>query len=302
MIAEGTDNKSGLKLRVSSTAYDSIVDESKRWNGVETGTVLVGTQDPDGFTITHVITPGANARRSLASFSPDVEHVNKELRKLREMYAVDYLGVQHLHHMDMSYPSIGDLRQAEAILKDKDYKIHGRFLSIIATRSGDDVKMFPYVITKEDMSFRKLDYDIVSEAPESLAKNSSASLSGIWSSGYIDKEKRIDREVQKIARITGVYPEIKIIKDNTLTVEVKGILFMLPPEYPLAPPRIFLKKMNKFNEIVVNEQFRWNSSFDLAELLNCRKLRRRFVFKKLSEGLLLLINLPLKLLYEKKAV
>lgn len=302
--------ENGFKLRISSEAYNVIIDESKKWNGVETGTVLIGTQDNDGFTVTHALRPGPKARRSWGSFSPDHEHINKELQRLRAEYTVDFLGIHHLHPGDMSYPSGGDLRQAKEILNDPDYKINGRLLSIISIKKGDDVIIFPYVITRDEMIFKKLDYAIVSEKLTEVLRRRADSLSlSTWLSGSIDKERRMAREIQDITRLIGVPPSTRILKGAFMAIEVKDILFLLPTEYPLTPPRVFSKKREKLKEIVIDEQLRWNSTFDIVELMQKKKIKLYLGRKRLIENISFLfkriwhfLNMPLFKSGEKEEI
>lgn len=260
-----------LKLRIASSAYQTIMEESMKWDGMETGTVLVGTQESDGFTVTDAIGPGPKAKRSWGSFSPDVDYVNMELQRIRSLKTVDFLGVHHLHPGDMHYPSGGDKTQAIEMLTDPDYKINGKLLCFISIKNGKSVVLHPYLMTKENPVFKPIKYEIINDLNLSKANRTGNTLS-VWACDKAST-KRLADELKSIEEMLNSKPIVKIIKNGLTAIEIEKIVFVLPNEYPLNPPRIFIRKRKRLKEVILGEQMRWSSTFDILELLSHRRLK-----------------------------
>lgn len=286
------DMDKGEKVFILQSANREIINECIGWDGVETGTVLVGCQVPNGYLITKALPPGPGAKRSGASFSPDVNHVQKDLHSYRIQYpGEDFLGIQHQHPGWLAMPSSGDWHQVMEILKDRDYKINGRFLSVISIRQNSKIRIFPYQITDQEQTFRLLPLHILPDADPQVAalrrqslfltpkKVAQASPVSFWDDHRFQWHRtpagraRLEKEIQGIQGV--IKPQIIQTADGTLIMQAKRLIVIFPAEYPLNPPRFF--KQGKKELIEIKESpllYFWNSSLLLTDVITMRPYKK----------------------------
>lgn len=152
------------KAFIPKSELQVMIDESLRYEDVETGTVLVGRWEGQNLRIQKVILPGPGATRTGSSFSPDSSYAQVELDIHREKHSDDgWVGVHHQHPPSLPVPSRGDLRQAQDILNDQDCNVGNRFVSVISIRQGADVYFLPYFLSQDVPHFRPMELEVIAE-------------------------------------------------------------------------------------------------------------------------------------------
>jgi len=139
-------------------AYQTMMDETARSPGLETGGILVGRQvlykGGQVLVVLAASGPGKHATRSAISFVPDVDADHRALEAWRnqyEHYGVDYVGQWHKHPYGVPSLTSGDIRQAHAILRDPDYLLpHGGILVPITQLGADNTDLHVYYVTREE--------------------------------------------------------------------------------------------------------------------------------------------------------
>lgn len=289
-----TSNEIDETVFLLRSAHDAILRECLAWDNVETGTELIGVQMPGGFLVTKALPPGPNARRTPASFSPDVAFVQKELEAYRKDHpGEDFLGIHHQHPPSLNHPSHGDLEQAKTILQDPDYRINGRFLSLISIRAKKKVVLFPYRITSADPVFRRVGLEILSDnnpRAQTLLRQAGSQSSRVqrdqaasfwddsdfhWYRTRIGKV-RLEQEITAIRRQTGILPRVRKTGDGTMLFHLKRLVIAFPREYPLNPPTIFrIRKHGSLSPVASTfRRTEWNSNQTVADLVGGKKYRR----------------------------
>lgn len=121
---------------------ERIRDETTaaRTAGVETGGVLFGTRTPnDELLVSRATGPGPNAEHHAAQFSPDTEHAQQLLDRLRADRDVVWIGTWHKHPAHMNSLSEGDVRQMREFVRDPD--LLDEMLAIVVTHQGSEVEV-----------------------------------------------------------------------------------------------------------------------------------------------------------------
>ena len=119
-------------LYITTSALQVIEDEAKRQSkggqfAHETGGILIGRRlDPTrsgAILIVAATRPGADALHHAVEFNPDVEYVNQHLREYLAIYPqMDFIGIWHQHPPEYPKFSEGDVRSAQDICTDDDYR------------------------------------------------------------------------------------------------------------------------------------------------------------------------------------
>jgi integrative and conjugative element protein (TIGR02256 family) len=109
-------------IEIFSSAYDKLIKFSNeiKINEQETGGVLIGKRIHNSIVIFEVTGPGTNARHSSDSFSPDIKDAQKILNNSRKNFDVFNIGSWHTHRNAFDQLSMGDIRQMQEIVEDKD--------------------------------------------------------------------------------------------------------------------------------------------------------------------------------------
>lgn len=284
-----------MKCLMTKLAVGTIHGKSISAFGLEkeTGGILIGPDPTDEFVlVTSATGPGPDAKRaSFASWETDTDYLNEMLKKAREENpAVNLRGFWHRHPGQMSHPSAQDLSEARKILQDtKHYKLDGKLIMPIVTVAQERVTIHTYFITDEELRFKEIPVEIVSESDEMVKWL----LSGrkvveveqeadfrFWQDEHWQFYKspygaaRLEEELEGL-KLVGHKAAARLLDDGSCFVEAwkgKGhqrLLFLLPREYPINPPRVFTKRNEDIRELAVDNTsplHRWSSMFYLAEL------------------------------------
>lgn len=145
---------------------ERITDETTaaRTEGVETGGVLFGTRTPEDELLVYRATgPGPNAEHHAAQFSPDTEHAQQLLDRLRTDRDVVWIGTWHKHPAHMDSLSEGDVRQMREFVRDPD--LLDEMLAIVVTHQGSQVNVNTFYMD-EDLTPVRTGIDDVPEGKE----------------------------------------------------------------------------------------------------------------------------------------
>jgi integrative and conjugative element protein (TIGR02256 family) len=145
------------EIRTPEDVLRQMEGECATYPGVETGGILVGYQDPSGEATWHiraVINAGPTATHRPASFSPDIDHANRELQRLRKADPkLTYLGGWHSHPGHLARPSAEDAEQARRILSDPDYRMP---FVIVVIATTEPFRTKTYMMTREQPQFTEV--------------------------------------------------------------------------------------------------------------------------------------------------
>lgn len=156
---------------IFESELDRIREETRaaRTNGVETGGVLFGTRTPDDELLIYRATgPGPNAEHHAAEFSPDTDHAQQLLDRLRREKDVVWVGTWHKHPAEMNSLSGGDVAQMREFVEDPD--LLDEMVAIIVTNQGSDVRVNGFHMD-EGLSPVRTGIDTVPEDEEDRYRN-----------------------------------------------------------------------------------------------------------------------------------
>ena len=274
-----------MKCVITRSAVETIHRESISAFGIgkETGGILIGPAPTDEtIIITSATGPGHDGKcASSASWQTDPDYLNGELKMAREENpGVNLRGFWHRHPGQMSHPSTQDLWEARKILADKKhYKLDGKLIMPIVTVAQERVTIHAYYITDEELRFEEISLEVIPDSDKvlkSLLASKKAveveeeSNLGFWQDGA----GRLKAELCRL-KDAGYEASARLLDDGACCIEAKesgdgkATLFLLPREYPLNPPRVFVKRAEDIRELEADSTsplLRWSSTFHLAEL------------------------------------
>lgn len=280
------------KCMMTESALEVIsieVSKGKR----ETGGILIGPPpSASEIVITKATGPG-KGKRTITSWETDPDFLNSMLKAARgENSLLNLRGFWHRHPGQMAQPSPQDLSEAVKILQDVEhYHLGGELVMPIVTVTKEGVTIQGYFISAHEPNFVGIPIEVVPDSDEFV----NSLLSGrktieVKEGGWLDfwqdaswqfyKSRsgvtRLQEEFEKL-KLKGYAADAVLLSDGMLCVEVwKGeglqrALFILPREYPLNPPKIFLKTENEIQAIETDSGLRlwsWSSSCHIVDLMD----------------------------------
>ncbi|MBS7250425.1 MAG: hypothetical protein KIH08_07520 [Candidatus Freyarchaeota archaeon] len=134
IVEEPKENVAGFRrVYISMSALKTIFQESKKSSCNETGGALVGTVSGDKLYVMEASGPGPDASSTVASFSPDIRHLEDFVSYFEERGFL-YVGQWHKHPPCIRGPSGGDEAQIMEIVKDNPHL--NFFVNIISNPIG----------------------------------------------------------------------------------------------------------------------------------------------------------------------
>lgn len=291
------------KCVITQSAVEAIREISSPASeaGKETGGILIGPTPTDSaIFVTSATGPGPDSSKaSRASWETDPVYLNEKLKAARDEDAsVNLRGFWHLHPDQLTGPSGQDLSEARNILLDTGhYRLNGELVMPIVTATNGRIVIHGYRITSEDLQFREMPMEVVSDRDEMvgllLPAEETRELEieadgGFW----VDVDWQFYRSAYGATRLEAEVNELedrgyevtaRLIDGGCCCIEArKGengypILFSLPREYPLNPPRVYLTQRGDVKELGVDGPSmlnRWSSELHLWELMES-EIRKR---------------------------
>lgn len=130
------------------TEIRAIVSETPE--GVETGVALLGARRDGCRTALHAVGPGPGSVQTPGYFAPDVDHLNREVRRLAETYpALEWIGSLHVHPFGMPQLSGTDRQTLSQLLGDAGLGLPD-FVAGIIQRRGQRFAVYPYLADRDD--------------------------------------------------------------------------------------------------------------------------------------------------------
>ncbi len=274
------------QLRVAHGAIQALLDFC-RDGANETGGLMVGIAQPP--TVLAVGGPGPKAVRSPTTFTSDPQHDGQFLQSQRQKFGqpVTGLGYWHKHTVELSRPSLADFHQARKLLADLQDKGDSSswLLITIVCQTGNsepviqpfylsldtpDFVPWPFVVVADDASALR---DALKTEPTDSASNRSTDFWTDLDFQFQDTQRgrqklRDDELTLKDAGYTVQILERRRDRRVALVVErgEKQFLCVLPPEYPLGMPRLFiLPEMAEVFPLLSRPV--WNSTMTVADLI-----------------------------------
>lgn len=140
----------GLDLRIHPRSLSDIECEAARsCDGLETGGILLGTDEEQIITIRHAGGPGPKALRETNRFLRDLAHAQELADRAWKTDRSQWIGEWHTHPSGDLRPSQYDLHAYSKHLHDPELGF-SRFVSIIVglSRTGE-VMLVPWVINQK---------------------------------------------------------------------------------------------------------------------------------------------------------
>jgi len=185
------------------------------------------------------------------------------------------VGYWHKHPGEMSQPSSIDLATAQEIIKDRKKEGDSRLMFFIITNViNNEVKFYCYILNCN--RFVSVPIEIIEDdSPEiDRALRNEPVIIQTKSTNFWDNigfqfyttpagNERLQKEVGNL-KLKG--HEVKAYVKDTLRLVIRKdeiLIALLPPEYPLNPPRLF-KGETEIDYQIPN----WNSTFTLVDVLS----------------------------------
>lgn len=133
---------------LSEKAYKSLFSECNAYidSKLETGGVLLGVIDNEGYYIIENILPGSNAKHGKYSFEYDASYINNEVTRVNSKHRInlEVLGLWHTHWEGLPLFSITDME-----LNIKYTKAFERDIISILVIGCQEIELFAYKIDCE---------------------------------------------------------------------------------------------------------------------------------------------------------
>jgi len=278
---------------ITQSAVDVINKESRSVYkmGRETGGILIGPRPTDtAIVITSATGPGPDGDlASYAGWETDPDYLNEKLIEARdENPVVNLRGFWHRHPGRIRRPSSQDLMEARRILEDVEhYKLHGELVMPIVTVTQKRIAIRAYYITNNEQGFEEIPVKVVPDSDEMVKALLSPRKVIEFEEGtafWRDSDwqfyktpygaERLESELNDLSQAEHE-AEARLLDDGNCCIEVcmnKGsqkILFLLPREYPLNPPQVFMKLGEDIRELYMDGSSllcRWSSACRLVDL------------------------------------
>jgi hypothetical protein len=157
--------KGTVSITVPHAALEAIFDECDRFDADETGGRLLGTYRGEGssldITVTGVIGPGPNARRSSTSFFQDGDYQEQVFRSIEGRHPdVEHLGNWHTHHVN-GFPTLsgGDISTYQNTVNHPNHNTAFFYALLVVRKNGHgspryDIKHF--IFRRNDESVNEI--------------------------------------------------------------------------------------------------------------------------------------------------
>ncbi|MGB3479912.1 MAG: hypothetical protein WBB67_12220 [bacterium] len=278
-------------LEITKSAYQSIRNESLRLT-TETGGILIGTlRQP---IVIKTSRAGSLADLSTCSYSNDAAHDNKYLQTAMREYngKVKLVGYWHKHPGSMSQLSAMDTETARGIIRRAEGQgDHRPVFFMITNVVGNDVKLYCYMF-KEHSGVAVVAIKLIDDNSPEIKKALKLEPSIIqqkkinfWDDPgfqfYLTKtgSERLQQEVDEL-KSHGF--EVKAYAREhlylTLSKHKETMICVLPPEYPLNPPRLFRGKDEIDYRLPI-----WNSSMGIIDIVQ-KSSKERLIIRRDHES------------------
>lgn len=280
---------------------------------MEAGGSLVGIQDEHSSIILYAIPTGPNADQSAGHIATDVDYQNQCLKSIARYYrkfgiSTVYLADWHLHPMYLPRPSSIDRASCVEILSDPIHNyLHGLPLILITFRNTDKVICVPLWITlrKGKLHIENATMEIVSSSDPRIV----VLLKGVsyqpfekilGSDQSVRKRQprqqqvaaanlltnRLQLEIADIKRCFGVLASVSRTHSGymCLSIAVDGlyVVAVVPSEFPLNPPLVFMRNFNSKAFEEFGSQRVWNSCARISDILE--EVLQRNNYQKSNTG------------------
>jgi len=162
-----------MRVVLPRAALSAIFDECDRYDQDETGGRIVGTytahKDQLTITVSGVIGPGPNARRTAVSFFQDGEYQEDVFRRLEKAHPrIEHLGNWHTHHVN-GFPTLssGDIETYRRTVNHENHNTDFFYALLVVAknasqRSEERYSVRHYVLQRGDNEI----YEVASRSVE----------------------------------------------------------------------------------------------------------------------------------------
>jgi hypothetical protein len=260
--------------------------------GKETGGILIGPPPTnEAVVITSATGSGPDENcASAGSWETEPDYLNQELRRAREEDpTVNLRGFWHLHPGRMTSPSSQDQSESLAIIQDSEHYRLDELVMPIVTVDKNEITIHCYHISRDNTCFTRMDMEIIPEVEDEAERLSSdpeqtETETGFWHDTdwqfYMTPQgaMRLEIEMDKLI-YAGYQVTAMLVDDGNCCIQAwmddegEAMLFLLPGEYPLNPPSVFVQHCGEIREKGVYGSSllnRWSSHVWLCELMEDR--------------------------------
>jgi len=273
------------ELQITKSAYKVIEEESKKYeynnrHQYETGGILIGALKKQ--IVVKASKPGERATLGCTHYTNDSYHDNEILKEAIDEFKgrIKLVGYWHKHPDSMSRPSTIDLHTAQHIVERNESTDKRPVFFIITNVVKDEVKLYGYSLKRGQKEFSCVTVRIIEDDSEEVQNALchepviiQSRKMDFWNDldfqSYLTKvgNKRIKEEVNELQ--SNGYVVKVFMKEQLLLVirmEKTTLLCVLPPEYPLNPPRLFENHAKEKAEIQYCVRF-WNSTCRIVDII-----------------------------------
>ena len=222
---------------------------------VETGAIGVG---PDEHTVTEVIPSGPSAKRSAGSFELDAEYLQPLLERA-EKRGLRFVAFWHSHPAGCARPSGIDRAAARRMLNDPDWGLPGHVYLPISMRTKTGFATRFFLARGRSAEITEPTTVVLSSETTPGREPASARVPALGGA-HLGLDDRLIRE-----RIASDLVELKAAgwtasvrrspHGTSLRTESRRIVLwlVLPPEYPLSPPDVFVEEGDGLRRIPASD-------------------------------------------------
>ncbi|QDT42559.1 hypothetical protein Pan241w_26440 [Gimesia alba] len=269
-------------ILIVRSAFDQMLATVKS-SPVEIGSILLGVI-AEHIVVMAVGKPGENSIQEAVRFVHDPAEDQKCLQEQRQKHGqkIAILGGFHKHPSGMHWFSSQDNQQAQEIfMQNGDGKPVLIGIWAEAVR-GPEPHLFLYILESENGRLTPVGYDIVTPSDSRVAgalKDAPVfpeqSINGFWEDTQFQfyhnsvGRERIRNELATLRKQGWKVQTIRKAKTKKLILslhrDTRQFLVMLPPEFPLNPPRIY--DLAGFEVLGLHALMQWNSDRCIAAII-----------------------------------
>jgi proteasome lid subunit RPN8/RPN11 len=247
-------------LRVASDVLDAMHAEARHHRG-ETGGVVLG---PDEHTMTDLIVSGPGAHRTSSTYELDAGYLQPLLEQAEDR-GLRFLAIWHVHPAGYDELSSTDRRTARKILADVDYNVTRLFLPLtVRTRSGLETRFFVAEGPSADVS-PVWPVICAEKAGGKAERPQTGTRTGVVrpdSPSFYDARVSRDADLLKAAGWSVTLRAVADERAFSIEREHVRLWLVLPPEYPLSAPDVFVEGEDGLLEVArieLPETHHWSS-------------------------------------------
>lgn len=241
------------EVRMSDRVPRQMSEYAAAYPHLETGGIGLGRVPGE---LLEIVPSGPQAMRRSGTFGLDPDFLNERLGEARRR-GLGWTAVWHVHPEGCPGPSSMDEEAARALLRDPETGLSETLLLPISMRSGPgSIETRFWIAEGPDADLHLVSPVIVSDAGHAMRASVDERQLLLDTLLTTKRDARIRMDVEALQKIGFVAAYKKHARERYFLRVTKGkvtLILILPPEYPLSPPDVFVEEEKTARPILPRE-------------------------------------------------